>query len=164
LQSLTRDVKSLVFFPVPGHSTGVFIGTQGGACSCQRHLDPRVTGFIPRIIPRGEVTDSHYGKLYYRRGPNHTCPRSTQFCGPNRTWASLRGEGVGGPIVSGGAFVLSRLSEGGRTGLHPVSALGLSSGFCGSSLRLRKARTKSSSKGWRVHLRPNICPPRDQVD
>jgi hypothetical protein len=33
---------------------------------------------------------------------------------------------VGGPVDFGGAFVLSRVSEGGRTGLHPVSALGLS--------------------------------------
>jgi hypothetical protein len=113
------------------------------------------TWFIPRIFPRGEVTDSHYSKFYYRHGPNHTCPRTAQFCGPNHTWVSLRGEGVGGPIVFGGAFILSRLSEGGRIGVHPVSTIGLSGGFCGSSLRLRKARTKWSSEGWRVRLRPN---------
>jgi hypothetical protein len=67
--------------------------------------------------------------------------------GLNHTWASLRGEGVGGPVVFGGAFALSHVSKGGRTGLHPVSALGMSGGFYGSSLRLRKARMKSSSEG-----------------
>jgi hypothetical protein len=41
---LTRDVKSHVNLPVLGHSTGVFIGTQGTAYPCQRHLDPRVPG------------------------------------------------------------------------------------------------------------------------
>jgi hypothetical protein len=51
---------------------------------------------------------------------------------------------VGGPVDFGGAFVLSHMSEGGRTGLHPVSTLGLSCGFRESSLRLRKVRTKSS--------------------
>jgi hypothetical protein len=75
-----------------------------------------------------------------------------QLYGPNRTWASLCGEGAGGPVVFRGAFVLSRVSERGRTGLHLISALGR---FCGSSLRLRKARTKTSSEGWRVRLRPN---------
>jgi hypothetical protein len=87
---------------------------------------PSSTWFIPRIFPRGEVTDSHYSKLYYRHGPNHACPRGAQLCGPNRTWASLGGEGVGGLVDFGGAFDLSRVSEGGRTGLHLVSALGLS--------------------------------------
>jgi hypothetical protein len=113
---------------------------------------PSSTWFISRIFPRGEVTDSHYNKLYYRHGPNHTCPRGAQLFGPNRTWTSLGGEGVGGPVDFGGAFVLSRMSEGGRIGLRPVSALGLSYGF---SLRLRKAGTKSMSEGWRVRLRPN---------
>jgi hypothetical protein len=64
----------------------------------------------------------------------------------------------------GGVFVLSRVSEGGRIGLHPVSALSLSGGLCGSSLRLRKARTKSMSEGWCVRLCPNIFPSRDQFD
>jgi hypothetical protein len=71
--------------------------------------------------------------------------------GPNSVGRTAHGplsvEGVGGPVVFGGAFALSRVSEGGRTGLHPVSALGLSGGFCGSSLRLSRARTKSSSEG-----------------
>jgi hypothetical protein len=132
--------------------------------SLSKTFTPSSTWFIPRIFPRGEVTDCHYGKLYYRHGPNHACPHGAQLYGPNRTWASLRGEGVGGPVVFGGAFVLSRVSEGGRTSLHPVSALGLSGGFCGSSHRLRKARTKSSSEGWHVRLLPNICPPMDQFN
>jgi hypothetical protein len=164
LQSLTRDVKSLVIPPVPRHSIGVFIGTRGAACPCQRYLDPRVPGLSPEY--------SHEGRLQTVITVNfiidtalithvHAGPNSY---GPNRTWASLRGEGVGGPVVFGGAFVLSRVSEGGRTCLHPVSTLGLSGGFCGSSLQLHKARTKSSSEGRRVRLRPNICPPRDQFD
>jgi hypothetical protein len=124
--------------------------------SLSKTFRPLSTWFIPRIFPQGKVTDSHYGKLYYTHGPNHACQREAQLCGPNRTWACLRGEGVGGPVVFGGAFVLSRVSEGGRTGLHQISALGLSGGFCGSSLRLRKVRTKSSSEWWRVRLRPNI--------
>jgi hypothetical protein len=86
---------------------------------------PSSTWFIPKIFPRGEVTDSHYGKLYYRHGPNHICPRGAQLYGPNRTWASLGGEGACGPVDFGKAFVLSRVSKGGQTGLRPVSALGL---------------------------------------
>jgi hypothetical protein len=39
---LMWDVKSHVNLPVLGHNTGVFIGTQGVAYPCQRHLDPRV--------------------------------------------------------------------------------------------------------------------------
>jgi hypothetical protein len=79
--------------------------------SLSKSFRPSSTWFIPRIFPRGEVTDSHYGKLYYRHDSIHTCPRGAQLCGPNRTWASLCGEGVGGPIVFGGAFVLSRVNE-----------------------------------------------------
>ena len=101
------------------------------------------------------VTDSHYNILYYRHGPIHTCPRGAQLYGPNRTWASLGGEGVGGPVDFGGAFVVSRVSEGGQTGLRLVRALGLSGGSYGRGLRLRNARWKTSSEGWRVHLRPN---------
>jgi hypothetical protein len=47
LQSLTRDVKSLVCPPVSRHSTGVFIDTRVAACHYQRHLDPRVPGLSP---------------------------------------------------------------------------------------------------------------------
>jgi hypothetical protein len=90
-----------------------------------RTFRPSSIWFIPRIFPRGEVTDSHYGKLYYRHDPNYTCPRGAQLYGLNRTWASLGGEGAGGPVEFGRAFVLSRVSEGGRIGLRPVSALGL---------------------------------------
>jgi hypothetical protein len=93
--------------------------------SLSKTFRPSSTWFIPRIFPRGEVIDSHYGKLYYRHDPNHTCPRGAQLYGLNRTWASLGGEGVGGYRLRG-AFILSCVSEGGQTGLHPVSALGLS--------------------------------------
>jgi hypothetical protein len=146
LQSLIRDDKSLVNPCVWTQYVGIYRYSRG-RLSLSKTFRPLSTWFITRIFPRGEATDSHYGKLYYRHGPIHTCPRGAQLCGPNRTWASLRGEGVGGPVVFGGAFVLSRVSEGSRTGLHPVSALGLSGGLCVSSLRLRKARTKSSSEG-----------------
>jgi hypothetical protein len=115
-----------------------------GRLSLSKIFRPLSTWFIPRIFPREEVTNSHYGKLYYRHGPNHTCPCGAQLYGSNRTWASLRGEGVGGPVVFDGAFVLSRVSEGGQIGLHLASALGR---FYGSSLRLRKTRTKTSSEG-----------------
>jgi hypothetical protein len=68
--------------------------------------------------------------------------------GPNSVGQTVHGPllvvRVGGLIDFGGAFVLSRMSEGGRTGLRPVSALGLSCGFHESSLRLCKVRTKSS--------------------
>jgi hypothetical protein len=152
---LTRDVKSHVNLPVLGQSTGVFIGARGATYPCQRHLDPRVPSLYPQNIPTRVVTDSHYSILYYRHDLMHTCPRGAQLCGPNRTWASLRGEGVGGPGVFGGAFILSRRSEGGRAGLRLVRTLGLSGGTCERDLRLRNARWKSWSKGWRVRLRPN---------
>jgi hypothetical protein len=97
-----------------------------GRLSLSKTFRPSSTWFIPRILTRGEVTYNYYGKLYYRHDPNRTCPRGAQLYGPNRTWVSLGGDGVGGPVDFGGAFVLSRVSEGGRTGLHPVSALGLS--------------------------------------
>jgi hypothetical protein len=151
---LTRDVKSHVNLPMLGHNTGVFIGAQGAVCPYQRHLDPRVPGLSPEYSHEG-VTDSHYGILYYRHDPIHTCPRGAQLCGSNRTWASLRGERVGGPGVFDGAFVLSRSSEGGRTGLRLVHAPGLSGGSCERGLRLHNARWKSSSEGWRVRLRSN---------
>jgi hypothetical protein len=73
---------------------------------------PSSTWFIPRIFPRGEVTDIHYGKLYYRHDPNHTRPHGAQLYGPNRTWVSVGGEGAGGPIDFDRAFVLSHVSEG----------------------------------------------------
>jgi hypothetical protein len=91
---------------------GVFIGTRWVAYPCQKHLDPRVPDLSPEYSHKMKVIDSHYGILYYRHGLIHACPRGTQFCGPNRTWASLRGEGVGGPVVFDGAFELSRQSEG----------------------------------------------------
>jgi hypothetical protein len=160
---LTRDVKSHINHPVLGQSTWVFIGARGATCPCQRHLDPRVPSLSPEYSHEGG-TDSHYNILYYRHDPIHACPHGAQLCGPNRTWATLRGEGAGGPGVFGGAFVLSRRSEGGRTGLRLVHALGLSGGTCGRGLHLRNARCKSWSQGWRVRLRPNICPPRDQFD
>jgi hypothetical protein len=163
LQSLIRDVKSLDDLSVPGHSTGVFIGTRGAACPCQRHLDPRVPGL--------SLEYSHEGRLQTVITIDfitYTALITHIHAGPNSMGRTAHGplsvEGVGGPVVFSGAFALSRVSEGGRTGLHPVSALVLSDGFCGSNLHHHRARTKSSSEGWHVRLCPNICPPRDQFD
>jgi hypothetical protein len=55
LQSLTQNAKSFVNLPVPGHSTGVFIGTRGAACPCQRHLDPRVHGLSSEYSHEGRL-------------------------------------------------------------------------------------------------------------
>jgi hypothetical protein len=71
---LTWDVKSYINLHALGHSTGVFIGARGAACPFQRHLDPRVLGLSPEYSNEG-VTNSHYGILYYRHDPIHTCPR-----------------------------------------------------------------------------------------
>jgi hypothetical protein len=45
-----------------------------GCLSLSKTFRPSSTWFIPRIFPRGEVTDSHYGILYYRHDPIHACP------------------------------------------------------------------------------------------
>ena len=77
--------------------------------------------------------------------------------GLNHTWASLRGEGVGGPVVFDGAFVLSRVSEGGRTGLHLVSALGLSWRVLWIQPSPAQGEGEVVKQRGRVRLRPNIC-------
>jgi hypothetical protein len=55
LQSLARNAKSFVYPPVPGHCTGVFIGTRGAACPCQRCLDPQVPGLSLEYSHRGRL-------------------------------------------------------------------------------------------------------------
>jgi hypothetical protein len=40
---------------VPGHCTGVFIGTRGIACPFQRHLNPRVPGLSPEYSHEGRL-------------------------------------------------------------------------------------------------------------
>jgi hypothetical protein len=55
LQSLTQNAKSFVNLPVPQHSTGVFIGTRGATCPCQRYLDPRVPGLSPEYSHEGRL-------------------------------------------------------------------------------------------------------------
>jgi hypothetical protein len=116
---LTRDVKSHVNLPVLGHSTRVFIGTRGIAYPYQKHLDPRVPGLFPEYFNEGRLQTVIM--VYFIT--DTVCPHGAQLCKPNHTWASLHGEGVGGPVVFGGAFVLSRRSEGGQIGLRLVSAL-----------------------------------------
>jgi hypothetical protein len=55
---------------------------------------------------------------------------------------------VGGPVDFGGAFVLSRVSEGGRTGLRPVSALGLSCRVVDSAFACaRRERSRRANGG-----------------
>jgi hypothetical protein len=86
---------------------GVFYRYSRGCLSLLKTFRPSSTWFIPRIFPRGEVTDSHYGILYYSHDPIHACPLGAQLCGPNRTWASLCDEGVGGSVVFGGLRLVS---------------------------------------------------------
>jgi hypothetical protein len=137
---VTRGVKSHDNLSVLWHSTGVFIGTRGAACPCQRHLDPQVPGLsleyshewrLQPVITIYFITDTAQ--------PTHAHARPN-ICGPNCTWASPRVEEVGGPVVFGEAFVLSRRSEGGRTGLRLLNTLGLSGGSCECSLRPCSAR------------------------
>jgi hypothetical protein len=165
LQSLTRDAKSLVDLPVPGHGTGVFIGTQGAACPCQIHLDPRVPVLSPKYSHEGRlqtvimvnfITDTALITRVHA-GPG-------QLYGPNCTWASLGGERVGGPVDFGGAFVLSRVSEGGRTGLHPVKALGLSCGVLWIWPSPAQGENEVGERRVACSPSPNICPPRDHFD
>jgi hypothetical protein len=125
MQNLTRDVKSLVRLPVPRHSTRVFIGTRGVACPCQRHLDPQVPGL--------SLEYSHEGRLQTVITVNFitdTALIAHSHVGPNSVGRTVHGPllvvRVGGPVDFGRAFVLSHMSEGGRTSLRPVSALGLS--------------------------------------
>jgi hypothetical protein len=47
---------------------GVFIGTRVATRPLSKTFMPSSTRFIPRIFPRGEVTDSHYSKSYYKCG------------------------------------------------------------------------------------------------
>jgi hypothetical protein len=53
--------------------------------------------FIPRIFPRGEVTDSHYSKGYYRRGSSCAYPHGARYHGPDPAWASRGGDDMGDP-------------------------------------------------------------------
>jgi hypothetical protein len=75
LQNLTWDVKSLVSLSMPGHSTGVFIGTRGTACPCQRHLDPRVPGLSPEYSHEGRLQTVITVNFIKDMAPNHTFPR-----------------------------------------------------------------------------------------
>jgi hypothetical protein len=52
---LTQGVKSHDNLPVLWHNTGVFIGTRGVACPCQRHLDPRLPGLSPEYSHEGRL-------------------------------------------------------------------------------------------------------------
>jgi hypothetical protein len=164
MQNLTRDVKSLVRLPVPRHSTRVLIGTRGAACPCQRHLDPQVPGLSPEY--------SHEGRLQTVITVNFitdTALIAHSHVGPNSVGQTVHGlllvVRVGCPVDFSGAFVLSRMSKGGRTGLRPVSALGLS--WRVSRIQPSPVQGEDEvieSEGWRVRLRPNICPLRDQFD
>jgi hypothetical protein len=157
---LTRDVKSHVNLPVLGHSTRVFIGARGATYLCQRHLDPRVPGLSLEYSHEGGYRQSLRYTLLLT-WPNSRMPTWGLALWAKLTWASLHGEGAGGPVVFDRAFVLSRRSEGGRTGLRLVSAHGLSGGSCGCVLCLRNARWKSSSEGGMFAFVPTGVAPRD---
>jgi hypothetical protein len=68
LQSLMWNANNFSLFYY-GHSTGVFIGTRVVASTLSKMFMPSSTWFVPRIFPRGEVTENHYGRGYYKRGP-----------------------------------------------------------------------------------------------
>jgi hypothetical protein len=61
LQGLVRNAKSFSHYCC-GHCTGVFIGTRAAVCPLSKTFMPSSTRFIPRILPQGEVTCSHYSK------------------------------------------------------------------------------------------------------
>jgi hypothetical protein len=123
LQSLAQNVQSLIsrMWALYG---GIYRYSRGHL-SLSKTFRPSSTRFIPRIFPRGEVTDSHYSKPYYRHDPYRTCPHGAHHYGPNHTWAFPGGWGRERPIDFGGAFVLQHQTEGGRTVLRPGGALGL---------------------------------------
>jgi hypothetical protein len=157
LQSLTRDVKNLVFLLLYVWAQyGDIYRYSMGRLPLSKIFRPSSTWFIPRIFPREEVTDSHYGKLYCRHGPNHTCPRGAQLYGPNRTWTPLGGERAWGPVDFDGAFVLPRRAKGVEQTSVRLALLACPGGFCGFSLRLRNARTKTTNEGCCVRLHPTI--------
>jgi hypothetical protein len=97
-----------------------------GRLSLSKTFRPSSTWFIPRIFPRGEVTNSHYGKLYYRHGPKIAHSHAGSSSVGQTAHGPLLVVRVGGLVDFDWSSVLFRVSEGGRTGLHPVSALGLS--------------------------------------
>jgi hypothetical protein len=140
---------------VPEHSTGVFIGTRGAACPCQRHLDPRVPSLSPEY--------SHEGRLQTFIMVNLIT--DTALITPVHAGPISMGRITHGPPLVVGEREVCRLWQGlrhvtreRRGSNRPPSggALGLFWRFCGFSLRLRKERTKSESEGWRVHLHPNM--------
>jgi hypothetical protein len=96
LQSLTQNAKSFVNLLVSGHNTGVFIGTRGAACPCQRHLDSRVPGLSPEY--------SHEGRLQtvIKQTLLQTRPLLQLSAWGPYLWAESHmglpsGEGAGGP-------------------------------------------------------------------
>jgi hypothetical protein len=77
-------------------------------------------------------------------------PRRARYNGPDHTWAFMLDEAAWWDDLV--------------TGLRPMSygAKGVPA-RCLVSIRPTTA-AKASSEGWRLRLRPNICPPRDQFD
>jgi hypothetical protein len=76
-------------------------------------------------------------------------PREARYNGPDHTWASEQDEAaLQGDVTAG---------------LRPV--LNRAKGVLARFVSVRPATaTKATSEGWRLCLRPNICPPRDQFD
>jgi hypothetical protein len=61
LPGLVRNAKRFSHYCC-GHCSEVFIGTRAAVCPLSKTFMPSSNRFIPRILPRGEVTCSHYGK------------------------------------------------------------------------------------------------------
>jgi hypothetical protein len=51
----STEYQSFVNIPVYGHCTGVFIGTRGAICPCQRCFDPQVPGLSPEYSHEGRL-------------------------------------------------------------------------------------------------------------
>jgi hypothetical protein len=107
MQRFKQDGNSSVNLASQGHCTGVFIGTRVTTRPLPKTFMPSSTQSIPRVFSQKEVTDCHYSKGYYRRGPLHTYPRGARYGGPNPTWVTRRGDSVGLADFDG-AFILQQ--------------------------------------------------------
>jgi hypothetical protein len=76
-------------------------------------------------------------------------PRRARYNGPDHTWASELDEAARWDDLVAGLRLMSYGAKG-------VPARFVSVG--------PTTAAKASSGGWRLCLRPNICPPRDQFD
>jgi hypothetical protein len=104
---------------------------------------PSSTQFIPRIFPRGEVTDSHYSKGYYKHDPQYAYPRGARYRGANPAWASWGGDDVR-LVDFDRAFVLQQR---GRRGTTPVFVQSMPSACSGVFYGCSLHRSSRSDEG-----------------